>query len=77
MTSLSDNIYQAWISFPCPSCELENDCRIQQVGMGENVLCRGCHLTIRLVDNDVSTAQAKKQISNAIDDLVDAFNKIF
>ena len=75
MNSLNSAIDAAWITFPCPTCGLENDCRIQQVTLGERVHCRGCHESIQLVDKDASTVIAKRQIESELCRLQNAFKK--
>lgn len=65
-----------WFVFPCPVCGLENDCRIQDVILGEFVLCRGCHQTIQLVDHQASTFLAERRIDNALQDLNRTFKRL-
>ena len=75
MSSIGAVIDKAWITFSCPLCGLENDCRVQQAALEERVHCRGCHETIQLVDRDASTVTAKRQIDSALNELQKALRK--
>jgi hypothetical protein len=75
MVSISLTLDNTWISFPCPVCEIENDCQAQQAARGESVHCRGCHLTIQLVDKDSSIATSKRRLDAQLRDLQKALGK--
>jgi hypothetical protein len=76
MVSISDALDGAWITFACPNCGLENDCRFQQAALEERVHCRGCHETIQLVNKDASTVTAKRQIHSALNHLRKALKRL-
>jgi hypothetical protein len=69
MLSLGDMMRRHWVTVKCPACGFENDVQIGRASLGERVLCRGCHVTIQLVDKDVSTVVTKKAADRAIDEL--------
>jgi hypothetical protein len=76
MNDIANAIGKSWITFPCPKCGLENDCYLLQVTLGETVLCRGCHMSLNLVDKDASTHTATSQIERALSDLQDVLSKL-
>ncbi len=55
MLSLGQLMQRSWITLDCPGCGSENDRQLHQVTCAEKTLCRGCHITIQLVDSDGST----------------------
>jgi hypothetical protein len=38
------------LNFPCPRCELETPITFGQVRREEYFICRGCHATIKAID---------------------------
>ena len=74
MAAFGIDIGKAWVTFPCPKCGIENDCYLEQVSLGETVLCRGCHCSVRLVDQDASTHTAGRSIDGALQELQDALS---
>jgi len=66
MGLFDQTVGKAWIDFACPECGFTNACQVNQVQSGCRVHCRGCHLTIQLVDNDASTTTAKRKFDSAI-----------
>lgn len=54
---------------PCPECGIDNTVRLQDVRLQRRVLCRGCHKTIQLVDDNISTHLATQHLGDMIDEM--------
>jgi transcription elongation factor Elf1 len=77
MSSIGGLIQRHWQTFPCPQCGFENECQMGQAERHETVLCRGCHLSIRLSDGDSSVFLSKQKADAAMDDLMNTLRKAF
>lgn len=70
-------IDRSWVPVACPSCGIENDCRIQQMRFQEVIICRGCHATIHLHDEHVSMERADRKLDRAFEDLKKTLTQSF
>jgi Zn ribbon nucleic-acid-binding protein len=76
MFSLGSMMRRHWVTVQCPACGFENDVQMGQASLNERVLCSGCHMTIQLVDKDVSTVVTTKAAARAMDDLQEALKRL-
>ena len=73
---MSLNLDKIEIEFPCPNCGFSNKASLQQIRLGEIVICSGCHNNIKLVDEDASTQRAIERIKESFKDLKRTIEKI-
>jgi hypothetical protein len=57
----------SWIEAPCPNCGFVNGIMFRQIRLEEKIICTGCHQTIQLVDENVSSEIGQRKISKAIE----------
>ena len=64
------------IDFPCPSCGFYNDATLREVRLQDAIICRGCKITIMLVDPVNETRVALRRIDRAIRKLEEQVSSI-
>ncbi len=52
--------------FPCPICRLETTITLGQVRREEYFICRGCHSTIKAIDQMGGTQNLKHVMGNLL-----------
>jgi hypothetical protein len=57
----------SWIEAPCPNCGFVNDITLRQIRLEEKIICTGCHQTIQLVDEHVSSERGQREINKAVE----------
>ena len=57
----------SWIEAPCPNCGFVNEIMFRQIRLQEKIICTGCHQTIPLVDEHVSSERSQTKINKAVD----------
>ena len=57
----------SWIEAPCPNCGFVNEIMYRQIRLEEKIVCTGCHKTIQLVDEHVSSETSQRKINKAIE----------
>jgi len=64
------------ITMKCPECKTANEVTLGQVRREENIVCAGCHKTIKLIDENHSVGKTISDVNNALDDLKDALENM-
>jgi transposase-like protein len=59
------------IHFPCPYCKLETPVTLGQVRHEEYFICRGCHRTIKAIDQLGDTQRLRDDMRNIFKGLLD------
>ena len=52
------------IDFTCPVCRLDTAVTLGQIQRGDYVICRGCHRTIKLIDQLGGIQNLTEAVSN-------------
>lgn len=72
---LINGFEQSWIDFECPTCKISNSVRLKEIVIGSNILCRGCHCTIRLVQKDSNFSRSMEKLKT-LDMQLNNLNKV-
>jgi len=54
------------IEFSCPLCRLETPVSLGQIQREEYIICRGCHSTIKLIDQLGDTKNIIQMVKNTL-----------
>jgi hypothetical protein len=57
----------SWIEARCPDCGFVNDIMFRQIRLEEKIICTGCHQTIQLIDEHVSSETGQREINKAVE----------
>lgn len=56
-------IRRSWVEIPCPECGISNRIMLGEIFIESSVLCKGCYMTLHLVQKDASGTRTKSSIS--------------
>ena len=64
------------IDIECPVCRFGNAVTVEQVRLGDVLICRGCKVSIRLQDHHNETRKAAHAVRRALRELEDQLLRI-
>lgn len=63
------DISKAEISIECPKCNFSNQVTLGDVQMQKDIVCGGCHRTIKLKDDKKTVRKAIGDVNKSVNDL--------
>ena len=67
------SIGEAELDIECPKCRFMNSITVHQIVQRDAVICRGCHITLRLDDHMNEARKLERRFSQFLNDMAKMF----